>query len=118
MRVGPWGSDFRSRSQTSPGLLVPEGGAIEESAAGAFSLFHGAAGASNGTNILRRVKFGAGLTGTAWAASDNSTVSTGLGVLGVAATLGRVTPVVGQVISSLSILNDIYTAGKAIANCN
>ena len=34
--------------------LLPEGGAV----AGAFSLWHGAAGVSNGINILSRVQFG------------------------------------------------------------
>ena len=37
--------------------LLPEGGAV----AGAFSLWHGAAGVSNGIKILQRVKFGAGI---------------------------------------------------------
>lgn len=45
-------------------------------------------------------------------------VSTGLGVAGIAATVAGATPVVGQVISGLSILADVYGAGKEIANCN
>ena len=48
--------------------LLPEGGAVSA----AFSLFHGAAGVSNGTNILGRVQFGAALIGTANAGSDAS----------------------------------------------
>ena len=48
--------------------LIPEGGAV----AGAFSLWHGAAGVSNGINILQRVKFGAGIISTASAGSDAS----------------------------------------------
>jgi RHS repeat-associated protein len=48
--------------------LLPEGGAV----AGAFSLWHGAAGVSNGINILSRVQFGAAIISTASAGSDAS----------------------------------------------
>jgi hypothetical protein len=46
--------------------LLPEGGAV----ASAFSLFHGAAGVSNGGKILERAQFGAALISTANAGSD------------------------------------------------
>jgi hypothetical protein len=46
--------------------LLPEGGAV----AGAFSLWHGAAGISNGGKILERVQFGAAIISTANAGSD------------------------------------------------
>jgi hypothetical protein len=48
--------------------LLPEGGAV----ASAFSLWHGAAGVSNGINIPARVQFGAAIISTASAGSDAS----------------------------------------------
>jgi hypothetical protein len=94
--------------------LLPAGGAV----AGAFSLFHGAAAVSNGVNILQRVTFGVGLISTANSASDGSGLSTGLDVLGIATSLAQAATIVGQVISGASIVVDIYSAGKEIANCH
>jgi hypothetical protein len=94
--------------------LIPEGGAI----AGAFSLWHGAAAVSNGTNILQRVKMGAGLISTASAGSDGSGLSSGLGALGIAASLGKAAPVVGQIISGASMVVDIYQTAEAVGKCN
>jgi uncharacterized membrane protein HdeD (DUF308 family) len=45
-------------------------------------------------------------------------VSTGLGVLGIATTLARATPFVGQIISGVSIGVDFINTGIAIAKCN
>jgi len=100
------------------GTFVPEGGAIEEAVAGGFSLWHGAAGVSQGRNIFRGVKLAGGIIATASSASDNSTISAGLGVLGIAATLGKLAPGVGQVISAASLVNDIYTTRNKVKKCN
>lgn len=93
--------------------LIPEGGAVSA----LFSGFHGAAAVSNGTNILQRVKMGAGLISTASAGSDGSGLSTGLGALGIAASLGKAAPVVGQIISGASMVVDIYQTAEAVGKC-
>jgi RHS repeat-associated protein len=102
--------------------LLPEGGAV----AGAFSLFHGAAGVSNGINILSRVQFGAAIISTASAGSDASgdgafslagaQLATGFASIG--AGLAKATPIVGQVLSGISVAEDLYGTYKAVAGCH
>lgn len=101
--------------------LIPEGGAV----AGAFSLWHGAAGVSNGINILQRVKFGAGIISTASAGSDASgdggalagaQLATGFASIGVG--LAKATPILGQALSAASVLEDLYGTYKAVAGCH
>ena len=103
--------------------LLPEGGAVSA----AFSLWNGAAGVSNGTKILERVQFGAALISTANAGSDVSVgegafslsglqVLTGAGVIGVG--LAEAAPFVGQVISGISVAEDLYGTYKAVAGCH
>jgi hypothetical protein len=102
--------------------LIPTGG----SASAAFSLFHGAAGISNGTKILSRVQMGAGLIGTASAGNavqnggdnlDQAALATG--GLSIAAALGKAAPVYGQVLSGISLGIDgvkTYQAQSACVN--
>lgn len=102
--------------------LLPEGGAV----AGAFSLWHGAAGVSNGIKILQRVKFGVGIISTANAGSDASQdgalslagaqLATGFASIG--AGLAKATPIVGQVLSGISVAEDLYGTYKAVAGCH
>jgi RHS repeat-associated protein len=102
--------------------LLPEGGAV----AGAFSLWHGAAGVSNGINILARVQFGAAIISTASAGSDASgdgayslagaQLATGFASIGVG--LAKAAPIVGQVISGISVAEDLYGTYKAVAGCH
>lgn len=85
---------------------LPEGGTV----AAAFSLWHGAAGVSNGNKILGRVAFAGGLISTAGASHDLqgpqesalSTTVTGLqvaaGGAGIAKGLIEDIPVAGQVL--------------------
>lgn len=78
--------------------LLPEGGAV----AAAFSLFHGAAGVSNGTKILGRVAVGGALISTASSLSDASGpdggvasfagLQTGVNVLGLGKSLFEAIP--------------------------
>ena len=100
------------------GTFVPEGGAVEDSVAGAFSLWHGAAGVSQGRNLVRGVKLASGIVNMASAGSEGNGVSAGLGVLGIAATLGKVAPGVGQIISGISMGVDIYQTAAAVGKCN
>lgn len=102
--------------------LIPEGGVV----AGAFSLWNGAAGISNGTKLLQGVKVGAAIVSTAYAGSDASGGSGAFSVAGaqaftgvasVGASLARATPVVGQVLSGLAVAEDLYGTYKAVANC-
>jgi RHS repeat-associated protein len=86
--------------------LIPEGGAV----AGAFSLFHGAAGVSNGINIVQRVKAGAGIIGSANSLNEGSAISTALGVAGFI-------PGLGQLAAGASIVNDAIKTGMAVAQC-
>ena len=102
--------------------LLPEGGAV----AGAFSLWHGAAGVSNGIKILQRAKFGAGIISTASAGSDASgdgafslagaQLATGFASIGVG--LAKATPILGQALSAASVLEDLYGTYKAVAGCH
>jgi len=102
--------------------LLPEGGAV----AGAFSLWHGAAGVSNGINILARVQIGAAIISTASAGSDASgdgayslagtQLATGFASIG--AGLAKATPIVGQVLSGISVAEDLYGTYKAVAGCH
>jgi hypothetical protein len=102
--------------------LLPEGGAV----AGAFSLYHGAAGVSNGINILSRVQFGAAIISTASAGSDASQDGTlslagaqlATGFASIGAGLAKLTPVVGQVLSGISVAEDLYGTYKAVAGCH
>ncbi len=90
--------------------LLPEGGAV----ASAFSLFQGAAGVSNGINILKRVKTGVGIVSTAGGAQDTSTfgeIQTGVGVLGLV-------PVLGTGTSIVSMGLDAIRAGMDISQCH
>jgi hypothetical protein len=103
--------------------LLPEGGAV----ASAFSLWHGAAGISNGGKILERVQFGAAIISTANAGSDaqgsegafslsGAQLATGAAAIG--AGLLRSAPIVGQVISGISVAEDLYGTYKAVAGCH
>jgi hypothetical protein len=103
--------------------LLPEGGAVSA----AFSLWHGAAGVSNGTKILERVQFGAALISTANAGSDVSGSEGAFSLSGAqaltgAATIGagllKAAPVVGQVLSGISVAGDLYGTYKAVAGCH
>ncbi|MGB6130700.1 MAG: RHS repeat-associated core domain-containing protein [Acidobacteriaceae bacterium] len=100
------------------GTFVPAGGAAEGAVAGAFSLWHGAAGVSQGRNIFRGVMLAGGIVNTASAGSEGNSVSVGLGVLGIAATLGKAAPGVGQIISGISMGVDIYQTAVAVGKCN
>jgi hypothetical protein len=100
--------------------LIPAGG----SASAAFSLFHGAAGISNGTNILSRVQVGAGLIGTASAGNavqnggnnlDQAALVTG--GLSIAAALGKAAPVYGQLLSLGSLGIDLAKTYQAQSAC-
>ncbi len=104
--------------------LLPEGGAI----AGAFSLFHGAAGVSNGTNILGRVAMGGALISTASSLSDSSGPSSaastqvaylqaGVNVFGIVKSFSEAIPVAGQVIAGVSVGLDLVSTGLEIAEC-
>jgi hypothetical protein len=93
--------------------LIPAGG----SASAAFSLFHGAAGISNGTNILSRVQMGAGLIGTASSLNDSNTYGTVVGVASIGAALGKAAPVYGQVLSGLALAGDAYKTYQDQSAC-
>jgi hypothetical protein len=91
-----------------------------------FSGFYGAAAVSNGTSILQRVKFGAGIIGVANSGSDVSgsdgafsfsgaQTLTGLASLGVG--LAKAAPILGQALSAASVLEDLYSTYKAVAAC-
>jgi hypothetical protein len=86
--------------------LIPEGGAV----AGAFSLFNGAAGVSNGINILQRVKAGAGIISTTSGLNEGSTASVAFGVAGFI-------PGLGQLAAGASIVNDAIKTGMAVSQC-
>jgi RHS repeat-associated protein len=104
--------------------LLPEGGAV----AAAFSLFHGAAGVSNGTRVLGRVALGGALISTAASLSDASGpkggafsfagLQTGVNVLGIAKSLSKAIPVAGQAIAIVSVGLDIYGAYREIRECH
>jgi hypothetical protein len=105
---------------------LPEGGTV----AAAFSLWHGAAGASNGTKILGRVGFAGGLISTMSATHDlqgpqESSLSTfvtglqaGAGGAGIAKGLIEDIPVAGQVFAAVSVGLDILGTGVDIYNCH
>lgn len=111
--------------------IIPEGGTI----AAAFSLFHGAAGASNGTKIVGRVAFGAGLISTASASKDLSeadlsstsfldrasngvTALQGIGGgFGIAKGLIEDIPVAGTAIAIASTALDLVGTGLEVAKC-
>lgn len=99
------------------GTFVPAGGAAEGAVAGAFSLWRGAAGVSQGRNVFQGVMLAGGIVNTASAGSEGNSVSAGLGVLGIAATLGKAAPVVGQLISGASMVADIYQTAEAVGKC-
>jgi len=93
--------------------LIPAGG----SASAAFSLFHGAAGISNGTSILNRVKMGAGIVGTASSSNDGNTYGTVVGVASIGAAVGKAAPVYGQILSGLALAGDAYKTYKDQGAC-
>jgi hypothetical protein len=104
--------------------LLPEGGAV----AAAFSLFHGAAGVSNGTKILGRVAVGGALISTGVSLSDASGpdggvasfagLQTGVNVLGLAKSLFEAIPIAGQAIAVASVGLDIYGTIRDIRQCH
>ena len=101
--------------------LIPEGGVF----AGAFSLWHGAAGVSNGINNLRAVKMGAGIIGTASSSQDSGwtgTAGSGLGTASIAvglgaAQLGKAAPVLGTVLSLGSLAVDLTKTFSEQSDC-
>jgi hypothetical protein len=96
--------------------LFPGGGVVSAE----LSLFHGAAAVSNGTAILGRVQLGAGIITTANGASNTSQLGlaqTALGVGGIVAGVAKAAPVVGQVLSGLSVVGDFVGTGMEIAQC-
>jgi len=86
--------------------LLPEGKAFT----GVYSLFHGAAGASNGLNILKRVKAGVGIITTTGALNEDDAIGIGLGVAGFV-------PGLGQAAAGFSIAHDFYNTAKAVGKC-
>jgi RHS repeat-associated protein len=100
--------------------LVPEGG-LASRAVGNYAGYRGIVATQQGTKAIQAVKMGAGIGSTGVNSDDTSSTgvfSTALGAAGVAATLASAAPVVGQVISGISILVDVYGAGKEITKCN
>jgi RHS repeat-associated protein len=105
--------------------ILPEGGTVSA----AFSLWHGAAGVSNGTKILGRVAFAGGLIATVGAAHDLqspqesalSTTVTGLqataGGFGIAKGLIEDIPVAGQAIAIGATALDLVGTGLGVAEC-
>jgi len=96
--------------------LIPGGGAVSAE----LSLFNGAAAVSNGTAILGRLQLGAGIITTANGASDTSplgAIQTVAGVGGIVAGVAKATPVVGQVLSGISVGLDLIGTGLNIAQC-
>ena len=75
--------------------LLPEGGAV----AGVFSLWHGAAGVSNGIKNLQAVKMGAGIIATASSGNDGNAYGTVVDAASIGASLAKAAPVVGTVLS-------------------
>jgi len=97
--------------------LIPEGGLVSRLIDRALDF----RGIVAGNQTIGAVQMATGISTTGLGASETSStglISTGLGVGGIAATLGGALPIVGQLISGLSILNDLYGSGKAVANCN
>jgi hypothetical protein len=103
--------------------LLPEVGAVSA----VFSLWHGAAGVSNGTKILERVQFGAALISTTNAGSGVSgsersfSISSAQALTGAAAIgagLAKAAPIVGQVISAISVAEDLFETYEAVAGCH
>jgi hypothetical protein len=105
--------------------IIPEGGTISA----AFSLWHGAAGVSNGIKIQGRVAFAGGLVSTIFATNDlqgsngvdASSVVSGLqavaGGAGVAKGLAEDIPVAGQVIAAGATALDLIGTGLEVAKC-
>lgn len=93
--------------------LIPAGGA----ASATLSLFHGAAGVSNGTNILQAVKMGAGIIGTASAGNNGNTYGTLVGAASIGDSLGKAAPIVGTVLSLGALGGDAYSTYQAQSAC-
>jgi hypothetical protein len=105
--------------------ILPEGGTVSA----AVSLFHGAAGVSNGIKIQQRVAFAAGIVSTAAAGSDLrgpqestlSTTVTGLqaaaGGFGIAKGLIEDIPIAGQAIATGATALDLVGTGLEVAKC-
>src|SRR5580658_181903 len=96
--------------------LIPGGGAVSAE----LSLFNGAAAVSNGTAILGRLQLGAGIITAANGASDTSglgAIQTVAGVGGIVAGVAKAAPVVGQVLSGISVGLDLIGTGMNIAQC-
>jgi hypothetical protein len=104
--------------------LLPEGGFVSS----AFSLWHGAAGISNGTRNLRGIKVAASYVSTAFATSSvsgtNGSYANGLagtqsalGAGSIVASFARATPVLGQALSGVSIGLDVVGTAMEVAKC-
>jgi hypothetical protein len=100
--------------------LIPEGGLVSR-AVGNYAGYRGIVATQQGTKAVQAVKMGAGIGSTGVGVQETSAtglVSSGLGVAGIVTTLAGATPVVGQAISAVSILVDVYSAGKDIYKCH
>jgi hypothetical protein len=93
--------------------LLPEGGAV----AGAFSLWHGAAGVSNGIKNLQAVKFATGIIGTASSLSGSDSTGTAIGVASIGTSLAKAAPIYGQVLSLAALGVDAYKTIKDQSAC-
>ncbi len=99
--------------------LIPEGGLVSR-AVGNFAGYRGIVATQQGTKAIQAVKTGTGISSTGVGSNDTSgtgVIGTGLGVAGIVSTLAGATPVVGQVLSGVSIGLDAIKVGMDISNC-
>lgn len=100
--------------------LIPEGTLVSRAIGNSFK-YRGIVADQFGNRTIGAVQMASVIGSTGLGANEKSgtgSLSTGLGVAGIAATLAEAAPVVGQVISVASIGVDIVSTGLAIANCH
>jgi RHS repeat-associated protein len=106
--------------------LIPEGGIASRAIGHAFN-YRGIVADQFGNKTIGAIQMGAVIISTgstgADAQSSNGAISlsglqTGVGILGIAKSLGAAIPVAGQVIAGVSVGLDLVSTGMEIANCH
>ncbi|WP_446743084.1 RHS repeat domain-containing protein [Silvibacterium acidisoli] len=99
--------------------LIPEAGGIAR-IIGHQAGYRGIVADQLGAKVIARVGLMAGYVSGVAGVDDTSAtglVSSGLSVAGIVSTLAGSAPIVGQVISGLSIADDLISTGMAVASC-
>lgn len=117
--AGAIGSGLLNASIDAIGL-IPEGGLVSTAIEGAATSYKGIVKIQQGAKTIQGIKLATGIASTGLGSKDTSGLGiaqTATGLVGLVTTVARATPIVGQVLSGISVGLDLIKTGVAIAHC-